>query len=92
MNEDKTAMIPYFAHEGEMVRMERMNKRLWILCIILILLLAGSNAWWVHYENQFEDVVTVTQESSTKDGGNAIVNNEGSVIYGEGETDNRKDP
>ena len=89
MNEDKTAMIPYFAHEGEMVRMERMNKRLWILCIILILLLAGSNAWWVHYENQFEDVVTVTQESSTEDGGNAIVNNEGSVIYGEGETDNR---
>ena len=92
MNEDKTAMIPYYAHEGEMARMERMNKKLWILCIILILLLAGSIAWWVHYENQFEDVVTVTQESSAEDGGNAIVNNEGSVIYGEGETDNRKDP
>ena len=86
---DNQAMIPYFVHEGEMARAERTNKRLWILCIILIVLLVGSNALWIYYENQFEDVVTITQESSTDGGGNAIVNNEGSVIYGEGETDNR---
>lgn len=89
MNEDKTAMIPYFAHEGEMARAERLNKRLWILCLILILLLAGSNVFWFWYESRFEDVVTVTQESSTEGGGNAIVNNGGSVTYGESETDNR---
>ena len=81
--------IPYFAHEGEMTRMERINKRLWILCIILIALLAITNIAWFHYENQFEDMVTVTQESSTEGGGDAIVNNEGNIIYGEGETDSR---
>lgn len=92
MNDDKTAMIPYFVHEGEMARAERLNKRLWILCLILILLLAGTNALWFWYENQFEDVVTVTQESSTEGGGNAIVNHGGSVIYGEGEADSSKNP
>lgn len=86
MNEDKTAMIPYFVHEGEMARAERTNKRLWILCLILILLLTGSNALWFWYENQFEDVVTttqtVTQDIDTGDGP-AIVN-DGVHVNGEG--------
>lgn len=82
-------MIPYFCHEGEMARAERTIKRLWILCIILIILLVATNAMWVYYESQFEDTVTVTQESSTEGGGNAIVNHGGSVIYGEGEADSR---
>ena len=84
--------VPYIAYEAELSRMERMNRRLWIIVLVLIAALIVTNAAWLYYENQFEDVVTVTQESSTEDGGNAIVNNEGSVIYGEGETDNRKDP
>ena len=42
--------IPYFAHEGIMARMERTIKRLWVLCIVLIILLAGSNAAWLWYE------------------------------------------
>lgn len=83
----ENATIPYFCHEGEMARAERTIKRLWILCIILVILLVGTNLAWIHYENQFEDVVTVTQESSTEGGGDAIVNNEGNIIYGEGKTD-----
>lgn len=70
-----------------MARAERTIKRLWILCIILVILLVGTNLAWIHYENQFEDVVTVTQESSTEGGGDAIVDNEGNIIYGEGKTD-----
>jgi len=54
--------IPYYAHEGIVARMERTIRRLWILCIILIILLAGTNAAWIYYENSFEDVV-VTQEN-----------------------------
>ena len=69
--------IPYIAHEGIIARMERANRRLWILCIILIILLAVTNGAWIYYESQFEDVVTtkeVTQEVSSDNGGDAIIN------------------
>lgn len=78
--------IPYFAHEGMMARMERTIKRLWVLCIVLIILLAGSNAAWLWYESQFEDEsTTVTQELNT-DSGDAIIN-DGVRINGTSETD-----
>lgn len=81
--------IPYFVHEGIMARMERTIRRLWILCIILILLLAGTNGAWIWYESQFEDVVTtkqITQDVQSDDGGDAIIN-DGVHINGESETD-----
>lgn len=88
MKEDEIIMIPYLAHEGDMARAERTIKRLWILCIMLIILLVGTNAAWFYYENQFEDVVTttqtVTQDVDTGDG-TAIIN-DGVHVNGEGET------
>jgi hypothetical protein len=80
--------IPYFAHEGIMARMERTIKRLWVLCIILIILLAGTNAAWIYYENSFEDVVSteISQDVNSDDGGNAIIN-DGVHINGESTTD-----
>lgn len=73
--------IPYFAHEGIMARMERTIKRLWVLCIILIILLAGSNAAWLWYESQFADeTLTVTQDTS--DGTNNYIGNDGDIING----------
>ena len=80
--------IPYFAHEGIMARMERSNRRLWILCIILIILLAGTNAAWFYHESQFEDVVSteISQDVNSDDGGNAIIN-DGVHINGESTTD-----
>lgn len=68
--------IPYYAHEGIVARMERTIRRLWILCIILILLLAGTNAAWIYYENSFEDVV-VTQEND--DGFNNYIGEDGTI-------------
>lgn len=68
--------ISYAAHEGMMVRMERTIRRLWILCIILIILLAGTNAAWIYYENSFEDVV-VTQEND--DGYNNYIGEDGNI-------------
>ncbi len=75
-------MIPYFCHEGDMARAERTIKRLWILCILLVLLLVGTNIAWIHYENQFQDEVTITQEADTSGSGDAIVNNGGGVVNG----------
>ena len=34
MKERKGLTIPYFLHEGEIVRMERVNRRLWIVSVI----------------------------------------------------------
>lgn len=82
---NEVKMIPYFVHEGAMARMERTVKRLWILCIILIALLAGTNGAWIYYENQFMDEVTtteVTQDVDSDDGGDAIIN-DGVHINGE---------
>ena len=80
--------IPYFVHEGIMARMERTIRRLWILCIILILLLAGTNGAWIWYENQFIDEVTteVTQDVDSEGTGNAVIN-DGVHINGESKTD-----
>ena len=84
MNEEPV-MIPYYAHEGEMSRMERANKRLWIIIIILIVSLIVSNAGWIYYESQFVDEV-VTQEVDTGNG-NAVVSGTGDAIYGESKAD-----
>ncbi len=69
--------IPYFVHEGEMVRMERIIKRLWITVILLIVLLVGTNTVWIIYENSFEEVV-VTQEN--EDGYNSFIGEDGTII------------
>lgn len=73
--------IPYFAHEGIMARMERTIKRLWVLCIILIALLAITNGAWIWYESQFSDeTLTVTQDTS--DGINNYIGNDGDITNG----------
>lgn len=82
-NENNQEMISYFVHESEMARLERMVKRMWILCIIMFLALVITNAGWVYYESQFEDVVTtVTQDLDTGIGGDAVIN-DGVHINGE---------
>ena len=39
--------ISYFAHEGEMARAERTQRRLWIASMVLSVALVASNAAWV---------------------------------------------
>lgn len=85
MDNEKIITVPYIVHEGEMARMERMNRRLWIVILALIAALIVTNAAWIYYENQFEDV-TVTQEVDTGEG-DAFVSGNGDVNYGESKTD-----
>lgn len=81
--------IPYVAHESEMARLERIIKRLWVLCIIIFLAFVGSNAAWLYYEAQFAVVETTTQtiEASTEGGGNAT-----GTIIGDGSEVNYNGP
>ena len=83
--------VPFIVHEADMARMERTNKRLWIIVIILALMLFGSNIAWVTYENQFTDTVEETYTSEADGGGIAIVNRDGSVNYGESDLHTEKD-
>ena len=39
--------IPYFAHEAEMAKAERAQRRLWIASLVLTVALVASNAAWV---------------------------------------------
>lgn len=69
-------MIPYIAFESATARQERTIKRVWILCIILIVALIGTNAGWIYWESQWEDVV-ITQENA--DGYNNYIGNDGDI-------------
>lgn len=75
--------VPYIAYEAALARFERTIKRLWITIIILILLLASTNAAWIYYESQFMDETTAIEAEANK-GGNAVINGSGAVnINGE---------
>ena len=83
MEEKTNNAVSFVAFESMKSTMERTIKRLWILTIILVLLLFGTNAAWIYYENQFTDEITETYNSQVDgEGGLAIVNRDGSVNYG----------
>lgn len=66
----KDAQIPFFAHEMQMARMDRVNKRLWIVLVMLIIFLVGTNAGWIIYESQFDDeTYTYEVQQDSGDGG-----------------------
>ena len=75
--------VPYIVHEGMMARAEITIKRLWITILLLIVLLVGTNAGWIWFESQFEDIA-ISQEN--EDGYNNFVGNDGDIFNGE--TDN----
>lgn len=54
----KTKDISFLAYESMIDQMERMNRRLFILNLILVILLFAGVIFFFWYDNQFEDVVT----------------------------------
>lgn len=78
--------VPYVVHEAAMARSERHNKRLWIVILVLIGALIGTNLAWIIYENSFEDYV-ITQEVE-QDADNGTNNFVGGDVYGETEDQN----
>lgn len=70
--------------ESALARLERTNKRLFVLLIIIATMFFASNVAWVIYENQFEDV-RVEQEVDTGEGDAYVA---GGDIYGSDKTNN----
>ena len=80
--DDKAVSVPYYVAEGMVDRVSRTNKRLWIMCILLIVLLVGTNAMWIWYESQWEVIETeITQEN--EHGYNNYIGNNGDIYNGE---------
>ena len=86
-NKEEKAMIPFVVHEAEVNRLERINKRFFILLIIIFLAFVCTNAGWIIYESQYEDVV-VTQDVDTGSG-DAAISGTGDVYYGADQTDSQ---
>jgi hypothetical protein len=87
MNGNFDRKIDYVVYESVLARVDRLNKRLLILCIIMLLALIGTNAGWIIYESSYVDSITVSQDVDTEQSP-AYVNATGEVtIYGEGSSD-----
>lgn len=80
--------IPYIAHEAAMSRLERSNRRLWIVVLVLIVMLVGSNIAWLIYEAQYEDFEATITQDAQNESGDIILNGTGEIsIDGQSEPD-----
>ena len=74
--------IPYIVHEGAMSRMERVNKRLIAIIVLLIVLLVSSNIAWMVYESQFEPCYSSCEIDAEQDGDGVNIVGGCDVSYG----------
>lgn len=79
--------VQYVA-ESHAARLERSNRRMFILCIILIVALLATNGLWFWYESQFETVNTTSIEAE-QDGAGVNIVGARDVNYGAESTDNQ---
>ncbi len=90
MEEKNQLTVSYLAYESSMARLERIIKRLWILCIICFVALIGTNAAWLYYESQFKKF-EITQDVDSGFAP-AVISGTGDVTYGTGKTDYQVSP
>ena len=88
-NTGENKAVPFYIYEAALARMERVNKRLAVGLVLTVLALLASWIGFFWYETQFEDI-TMTQETTTDNGGRALVTGVtmGDFVYGDdGEAD-----
>ena len=73
--------VSKYYFESALAMSERTVKRLWIVIIILLAIVVGTNAAWIYYESQFEDVTT-TIEQQNDSGYNNFIGNDGEIYNG----------
>lgn len=60
-------------YEGEAIRMHQTNKRLFVLCVVLIIITFASNAGWMFYASQFETVQIEAEQQADGDSTNYLI-------------------
>lgn len=90
--EDNHDTISRYYFESITTKLERTIEKLWIMCIILIILLVGSNGAWLYYQSQFEETTTVQQEvdANADDGSDLNLTTVGGDYHG-GESKSQTD-
>lgn len=83
-NEKKTpATVPYAVLEDFKETAKANSLKWFIICLILIVLLVGSNVGWLICESQFEEVVTEEIVVESEDNGTAnYIGNDGDIYNG----------
>ena len=71
--------VPFKVLESVQARADRRFRLMWALLILMLIALVGTNAGWIIYESQFEDVV-MTETTQDGEGVNIIGN--GDITYG----------
>lgn len=91
-NENKNVPdIPYIAFESSQARMERVNRKLWIVILVVIVALVGTNAGWIWWENQWQYVQSSTEVSQELDADGDAIINDGVHINEQSTTDSEAD-
>lgn len=86
MSENKS--IPCYAFDGAMMLANKTIRRLWILCIILVVLVVGSNVGWLIYESQYiEKSGKIEQQAEWDSESDVVFNGTGVINYGESQAD-----
>lgn len=87
--ETKTpATVPYQVFKDFKETAKANSLKWFIVCLVLIVLLVGSNIGWLIYENSFEDIET-TEEivvDAENDGIANYIGNDGDIYNGESDS------
>lgn len=73
MSDKDIVYIPYYVAEGTADRLTAANKRMWIMCILLIILLVGTNGLWIWYESQFMYYEQTVEQEIDSDGDTTVI-------------------
>lgn len=81
----KPTSVPYQVVEDYKMLINSTIKRLWIVILVLIFLLVGTNCAWLWYESQFETVETVEEivVDADENGIANYIGNDGDIYNGE---------
>lgn len=86
--------IDYFVHEDDMNKLDQSHRRvekwMFILCLVIFIAFVGTNIAWVCYENSFQDVV-VTESTQDGSGINLMNNGSGDLSYGAEKQDSKNE-
>lgn len=77
---DNTVKEMRLQAESNAARQERTISRLCGIIALLIILLVGSNAYWIYNENQYTDIATTIE--TQQDGSGTNIVGGGDVRYG----------
>ena len=82
----KPSSVPYAVLEDFKETAKANSLKWFIFSMTILILFVGSNIFWIWKNNQYQkvqEVVEETYEIEANDNGNAVYNDDGSVVIGE---------